>query len=105
MSEQSTAEIISFPRSAPDRLKRALVDLDHALSEQRAAVAVWQGTMRDLRESLSKLRTTLVGYDVALKSLSTNVGSLNAESRRLENWADGAMRTATNISVTDKPGS
>ena len=103
MSEQSSATIIAFPRMkaarpSPDaaaeaqaRLHRALVSLELALAEQRAAVARWQQGLGALKLSVQGLGQSLETYEDRLGGLAEGVDGLNREARQLEAWADGVL--------------
>ncbi len=94
VAEKASAKIIPFPRVAPDRLTRALATLDAALAQQRSATAAWRETVAELQGAMHGLRASLRDYDTALSTLSHKVGALNAESRRLEAWADEVIDRA-----------
>ena len=98
----TTAVIIPFPRAVPpavapadpaERLRTALLALDAALKAQLQAVAGWRGALGELQGSVQNLKTSLHGYNDRLAALGGQVDTANAESRRLEAWADGVLQT------------
>ena len=102
MSEQASATIIAFPRpkapaasgaaaDGPERLRIALLALDAALAEQRAAVTAWREGLAALRGSVQGLGQSLGRYQSRLGALAEDVGGLHREARRLEDWADAAI--------------
>jgi hypothetical protein len=98
-----TAEIIPFPvRAKPaepqptdarpgDRLARALVSLNAALAEQKAALAAWREALGTLQASTSGLGQSLQRYQVSLGTLAGNVNALRDKAVSLEQWADGVL--------------
>jgi len=82
MSEQRSATIIAFPRmkAAPAppapvsdpqaRLQRALVALEQALAEQRAAILAWQQSLGVLRTSMQGLGQSLSACNARLDALA-----------------------------------
>jgi hypothetical protein len=96
MSPSTTATIIPFPRPAPPagqtRLDQALAALTAALAAQREAVATWRDALGGLRDSVHGLHESLRSYDARLGSLGERVGTLNAEAKRMEAWAEDALR-------------
>jgi hypothetical protein len=94
MTPPTTATIIPFPRAAAGqaRLQRALAALDAALAAQSEAVANWRDALGTLREGVRGLHQSLLSYDAGLAALGERVGALNGEAKRLEAWADGALR-------------
>jgi hypothetical protein len=97
MPASNTATIIPFPRPAPtgqERLEQALAGLSEALAAQRAAVAAWREALGDLGHSVHGLHASLLAYDANLDALGERVGALNGAAKRLEAWADEALRQA-----------
>jgi hypothetical protein len=112
MSEQASATIIAFPRmkvaplpaptematAAPtephdprERLRLALLALDRAVADQRAAVAKWRESLGELHGSVRGLGQSLRTYNERLGALAHDVTGLNREARRMEAWADGVL--------------
>ncbi len=101
MIKQRTAVLIPFPRpparqadGSMERLRRALLVLDAALTEQRNAVSQWQGALGELRGSVGGLGTTLCSYQNALSALDGKVEALKTHSERLAAWSDDIPRSA-----------
>jgi hypothetical protein len=96
MSPSTTATIIPFPRTAEQagqaRLQRALAALNAALAAQSEAVANWRDALGTLREGVHGLHESLLSHNARLGSLGERVGALNGEAKRLEAWADTALR-------------
>ena len=96
-----TATIIPFPthRHSPgrddggERLRRALIGLDEALAEQRAAIAAWRSALSELKSSVSRLGESLQGCRGSLDTLGTSVARLHAEAVQLERTADATPAT------------
>jgi hypothetical protein len=92
----TTATIIPFPRPAApagqERLHQALAALNAALAAQAEAVANWRDALGDLRESVHGLHESLLSYNARLENLGERVGALDGEAKRLEAWADDALR-------------
>ena len=103
VSDSTTAEIIPFParfvapvptarRTAEDeRLGRALANLNEALITQRAAMAGWKASLIELRAVTGRLGASLRRYNDSMAQLDTKVGTLRAEAKKLEYWADTAL--------------
>lgn len=94
------AAIIPFPaRPRPqtaipaesERLQRALLALNTALADQRAALKSWRGAMQELRASTASLDDSLQSYRANLRSLGSSVASLREKAKSLEQWADKAL--------------
>ena len=91
-----TATIIPFSthrysRGSDDgqeRLRRALIGLDEALVEQRAAVANWRSALSELSVVVSRLGESLQGYRGSFDMLGTSVARLRTEAVQLERTAD-----------------
>ena len=73
-------------------LSPPLAALNAALAAQREAVASWREALGDLRDSVRGVHESLLSYHARLGTLGTRVGTLNAEAKRLETWADDALR-------------
>jgi hypothetical protein len=114
MSDRPSADIIAFPARRPaapvaemaspahtadtqedpaERLRLALISLDNALAAQRQAMAEWQGSLAALRGGMLSLNTSLRGYHETLGTLGEKVQTINAEARRMESWADDALKS------------
>ena len=94
MTEPANAQIIPFPaKPVPPRekLSRALASLDAALNEQRQAMAAWRGSLDKLRTSTQSLGDRLSEYHGRLGMLNEQVGGLNVEAQRMQQWAEGAL--------------
>ncbi len=97
MQAARTADIIPFPPrktaedSQNDRLTNALTALEVALAEQRAAVAAWRQSLTELRGVVGGLGAGLSEYQNSLTRLGSQVESLNADARAMEDWADAAL--------------
>ena len=97
MQAARTADIIPFPPrktaedSQNDRLTNALTALEVALAEQRAAVAAWRQSLTELRGVVGGLGAGLSEYPNSLTRLGSQVESLNADARAMEDWADAAL--------------
>jgi ABC-type transporter Mla subunit MlaD len=94
MTEPVNAQIVPFPvKPVPPRekLSRALASLDAALNEQRQVMAAWRGSLDKLRTSTQSLGDRLSEYHGRLGTLNEQVGGLNAEAQRMEQWADGVL--------------
>jgi hypothetical protein len=107
MSDQPfvSAQIIPFPSRRPatptdamptgalptgdgqERLRRALLALDAAVSEQRVAVAAWRGALADLGTVMHGLGESVQRLD----ALDSRVAGLNAQAVQLERTADAAL--------------
>lgn len=107
MDPADGAEIIPFPQrtaapvspslSAPtaedaDRVGRSVAALQHALAEQRLAIAAWQDALAQLRASTRRLGDGLGAYQRRLDALRGQVGTLNESAAGLESWADDQLR-------------
>jgi hypothetical protein len=108
--ERPTAEIIPFPtRAQPqkprpeDRLARALVALNAAMEEQKAAVAAWRGALGDLQTTTAGLGESLRRYSGSLASLGGDMSALQGKARALETWAlpAGTLQTGADIAQAD----
>jgi ABC-type transporter Mla subunit MlaD len=95
-----SAEIIPFPAAKPAeesgangeaRLRRALVALDEAVANQRAAVAEWRRSLAQLGDTMGGLRGSLTHYRGSLNRLEQQVGALHGQAVTLEQWADKAV--------------
>jgi hypothetical protein len=111
MSDQPfvSAQIIPFPSRRPatptdamptgalptgdgqERLRRALLALDAAVSEQRVAVAAWRGALADLGTVMHGLGESVQRYRGSLDALDSRVAGLNAQAVQLERTADAAL--------------
>jgi ABC-type transporter Mla subunit MlaD len=96
-ADRPTAAIIAFPtRSKPaevtpeERLAKALDSLNMAMANQRAAVAGWRAVLGELKTTATTLDESLQQYRSNLRSLSGSVSSLQAKTRVLQQWAEGA---------------
>jgi len=96
MDEISTAEIIPFPTNrmeqlGRERLARALAKLQVAAAEQETAVAAWRSELDRLCDGVGTLADSFEAYGAHLESARRGVDAVNAQARRLETWADGAL--------------
>lgn len=104
-ADPNEAAVLPFPlhRARPPapetRLARALDSLRAALDEQREAASALQAASRQLKATLAELLLRLETHQDRLGRLGTNVARVNAEARRLEQWADGVLAT-----VSSRPG-
>ena len=98
----ATAQIIPFPARLPaaaaepeaaERLARAIALLDAALAEQRAAVASWRDGLSVLQSSVAGLDGTVRAYHAQLNGLRGRTEDVHSTARRLETWADAALRS------------
>ena len=96
-----SAEILAFPERrttalprefGPDRLARALRDLDAALAAQRQSIAIWRASLTELKTTVAGLGDDMRRYAGSLDRLHARVVLVNGEARRLEAWADGVLR-------------
>jgi len=89
------AEIIPFPAQnraqSADRLDRALVRLNAALTEQSAAITAWHTQLERLRLGLGALRRSLEDQNARLGTAKQGVAELHAQACRLQVWADGVL--------------
>jgi len=83
------------PADGQDRLRQALVALDLALAEQRAAMAKWRVALERLKASTTGLGGSLHRYHNNLDQLGTDVRNLQDQAGRLEQWADVVMQEPT----------
>lgn len=97
-SDAVSAAIIPFPRLPvlPDetpqqRLDRALAGLSEALRTQQTAAAAWRDALGQLSGTVAGLGTSLEAYRATLGSLADGAGSVNAQARQLEAWADDVL--------------
>jgi len=95
-----TAQIIQFPRrpqaaarldEGQERLRRALTTLDHAIADQRVAVAAWRKALGELGSVVSGLGESLHRYHGNLDTLGDRVAGLHGQAVRLEKLADAAL--------------
>ncbi len=96
MPKPSSAEIIQFPMRPIEqigraRLERSLARLQAAAKEQAAAATAWRDQLGRLHEGVGALGRSFSEYDARLGAAKQGVDALNAEARRLESWADGAL--------------
>jgi hypothetical protein len=98
-----TARIIRFPLrpeaaarldEGQERLRRALATLDHAIADQRTAVAAWRKALGELGSVVSGLGDSLHRYRGNLDTLGARVAGLHAQAVRLEKLADAAAQSA-----------
>jgi hypothetical protein len=85
---------VEAPASAggtQERLARALLALDAAMTEQRTAVAAWRHALSDLSTTMRGLSSSVQRYRGSLASLDAKVAGLRHEADRLERWADDAL--------------
>jgi hypothetical protein len=83
-----------------ERLARALLALDRAITEQRTSVAAWRNALSDLSITMRSLSGSVQRYRSSLESLDAKVCGLRGEANRLERWADEAQTEATQRSPT-----
>lgn len=96
-----TADVIPFPLrqrattqdDGQERLRRALVKLDNAITGQRAAVATWRATLADLSTVVSGLGESLQRCRGSLDTLGARVAGLHDQAVQLEHTADAALAT------------
>lgn len=95
-SSPATEEVIPFPPPAdPElRLRRALLALDRALGEQRAAVSAWRNSLAGLEEAMGRLGTSTVNYRSALDRLAGNVATLHGRMTTLAETMERAEEAA-----------
>ena len=86
-----TAEILPFPVTPEDRLRRALRALDRALDEQGAAVAGLRRELGALSGAVDELGGSLRCYSRGLAETQEAVLGAHAEARRLEAMADAML--------------
>ncbi len=96
MPHRSTADIIPFPmhrmeQVGRDRLARSLARLQGAAAEQERAVAAWRAQLGELRHRIDALQLSFRAYRARLDAAGSRTLGVNAEARRLETWADGAL--------------
>jgi hypothetical protein len=100
----ASAQIIPFPvhptavpppPEGSERLARALALLDAALVEQRAAVTTWRDGLTALHTSVAGLDGSLRTYQAQLAALQGRTEGVRDAARRLETWADTALRPVT----------
>ncbi len=95
-----TAEIIRFPLrpqaavrldEGQERLRRALATLDHAIADQRVAVATWRKAIGELGSVVSGLGDSLQRYRGNLDKLGERVAGLHGQAVRLEKLAESVQ--------------
>jgi ABC-type transporter Mla subunit MlaD len=99
----ASAEIIPFPlRRAPppggdgqERLRRALLALDAAVTGQRNAVATWRRALADLGTVMAGLGESMQRYRGSLDRLGGGVATLHAQAAQLERTADAALAVSS----------
>jgi hypothetical protein len=110
MTESATAEIILFPGRTAEpatpnptapfqteptpaemRLSRALVNLNDALTVQRAAIAAWKSSLGELSMATGRLGASLRSYNDSLGQLDERVATLRTQAVKLEAWADDVL--------------
>lgn len=100
----ASAQIIPFPArptavppppDGSERLARALALLDAALVEQRTAVATWRDGLTALHTSVAGLDGSLRTYQAQLTALHERTEGVHDAAKRLETWADTALRRVT----------
>lgn len=74
-----------------DRLARSLARLEAAVAEQERAVAAWRGQFGELRHRIDALQLSFRVYRARLDAAASRTLGVNAEARRLETWAEGAI--------------
>lgn len=94
-----SAEIVAFPRPCPPPaqsdapqlapLLKAAERLQAAACAQKAAIAVWRGSLDDAAQSLKALEGSMAGYERRLASLDLN--EIGARSRELAAIMDKAI--------------
>jgi ABC-type transporter Mla subunit MlaD len=98
-----SADIIPFPQRRPasaiddgqERLRRALLALDAAVTGQRAAVAAWRSTLAELGTVMAGLGESMQRYRGSLDTLGSRVAGLNAQAVQLERTADAALAVSS----------
>lgn len=70
--------VLPFPPPADPtlRLRRAVLALDRALSEQRTAVSTWRNALADLKATMTRLGNNTEAYRSALGRLAESVSTL-----------------------------
>ena len=101
MDGTETGRIIPFPqaRARPssqgqERLAAALVSLETALAEQRAAVRSFRASLGALGTAVGTLEAGVTGYAERLETLKGEVEGVNGAARALEAWANGVLARA-----------
>jgi len=79
------------PASEQQRLRRALVDLQTALAEQKRALNDWRFAMTELGVGVAGLGQALGSYQASMGEVETKLSGLKSEAVKLENWADGVL--------------
>jgi len=96
MADKISADIIAFPATpqpadaSAGRLPQALAALEAALSLQREAVAHWQATLGELRDSMATLSGSANRYQLSLTQLGTQVAGLANANRTLKRTLNDA---------------
>lgn len=98
-----SAEIIPFPprraasptEGGQERLRRALLALDAAVTRQRGAVAAWRGALAELSTVMAGLGQSMQRYQGSLNTLDCRVAGLHAQAVRLEQTADAALAVSS----------
>ncbi len=89
----TSADILLFPQRTPagpspeERLRQALLQLDAALDEQRAAVAEFRSHLGELGGAVSGLETSLRNYVCQLTTTQSDVLAAHESARQLESTA------------------
>ncbi len=74
------AIVVAWPRSGEAgrrRLDRALIGLEAALAEQRAAMAAWRGTVAELQDAWRGLGCAMQRHETGLGALASGIGALH----------------------------
>jgi hypothetical protein len=87
-----SAEILSFPNRAEERLRNALAALDAALLDQKLAIEEFQANIGLLGGAVAGLETSLRRYACDLASTQADVLATREAAVQLEATADGWLR-------------
>ena len=91
----SSADIIAFPSrvkapepapagDAGERLRLALLALDNAVKNQRAAVVDWRVAIGDLRQTMQTLGSSLNRYEATLGTIGVDAATLARAAQRMQ---------------------